>query len=67
MDEDEALDKIFKITNTPKMSLIDRGKIEALMKWLPEEKRCWIEEGLFLKETRHPTDHEENARNGKDN
>ena len=54
MDEEEAWDKITRLTNKAHVSSGDKREICSLMKWLPEEKRSWIREGLFLFDTALP-------------
>jgi len=56
MDEEAAWEKITTLTNKADLNLSDRDQIRTLMRWLPEEKRRWLEEGLFLSEVIQPTE-----------
>jgi len=67
MDEEVAWEKITTLTNKVDLSLSDRDQIRVLMRWLSEEQRAWLEEGLFLSDVIQPTEEREGDEYGQDN
>lgn len=67
MDEEAAWEKITTLTNKADLSLSDRDQIRVLMRWLSEEQRAWLEEGLFLSDVIQPTEEREGDEYGQDN
>ena len=64
VDEETAWEKITNLTNKADFSQSDNSEIRSLMRWLPDEKRRWLEEGLFLSEVKQPTEQSKGNEDG---